>query len=189
MNFDSLGFTKLGDEIYVYNNFVSKEECERIVSLADSFTDKAWHEIGEGRTSSVSLTEIEKINARLSSMIGPELNLGRNCSIVRTPTGVGWGEHSDDHDFQHISEAASKYVEGEPFDVVENSLYGVVIYFNDFEGGEIYYTTQGIEYKPKPGDLLIHSSKKHCAHGVRPVKSKFRYSHSNHISNFVKVPK
>jgi hypothetical protein len=70
----------------------------------------------------------------------------------------------------------------------EDKKYGIVVYFNEFEGGEIYYPNQDIEYKPNPGDLIIHSAEEHCLHGVRPVKSDIRYSMSGHIYNMIKVP-
>ena len=62
------------------------------------------------------------------------------------------------------------------------------LYFNNFEGGELYYPNQNIIYKPKAGELVIHGSHDECAHGVKPVKSEVRYSYSNSIRKIVKVP-
>lgn len=187
--FHNDGFTKLGEDIYVFKNFATQEECSHIVSIVESFSDKAWHEIGEGRTGTAGLVEIDTIKQRIIAMLDKDTYLGKNCSVVRIPAGIGWGEHSDDHDFQENLKKAELYKDGDEFDLLENSIYGLVIYFNNFEGGEIYYPTQNIEYKPQAGDLVIHSSRIHCLHGVRPVKEGLRYSHSNHIWTPIRVPK
>lgn len=47
-----------------------------------------------------------------------------------------------------------------------------VLYFNDeYEGGEIYFTQYGIEFKPKAGSLLIFPSAANFSHGVREIQS------------------
>ena len=47
-----------------------------------------------------------------------------------------------------------------------------VLYFNDdYEGGEIYFTQYGIEFKPKAGSLLLFPSAANFSHGVREIKS------------------
>jgi hypothetical protein len=79
--------------------------------------------------------------------------------------------------------------EGEDFDIAENSIAGLIMYLNDFEGGEIYYSNQDVTYYPKAGDLVIHSSQEHCRHQVQEVKSDIRYSHSSHLFNLIPVPK
>lgn len=73
--------------------------------------------------------------------------------------------------------------------------YGVIAYFGDFEGGEVFYpginkdgtvktdmdgnTDDCLEYKPESGDLVIHSAFQPYSHGVREVKSGTRYAFSN----------
>ena len=83
--------------------------------------------------------------------------------------------HSDNVEFDALLKQANEYTEGEPYDLRENTIYGIVIYFNDFEGGELEYTEQNIIYKPEKGDFVIHYAKEHCAHGVKVVLSDVRY--------------
>jgi predicted 2-oxoglutarate/Fe(II)-dependent dioxygenase YbiX len=45
---------------------------------------------------------------------------------------------------------------------------------DDFSGGEINFPDQGIEYKPKPGDILIYQSK--FLHEVKPMTGSPRYN-------------
>lgn len=73
--------------------------------------------------------------------------------------------------------------------------YGIVAYFGDFEGGEIFYPMinpdgtvkevgndkpgECLEYKPEKGDLVIHSAFEPYSHGVREVTSGVRYAFAN----------
>lgn len=71
--------------------------------------------------------------------------------------------------------------------------YGVVAYFGDFEGGEVYYprinpdgSVKGkdvggecFEYKVEKGDVIIHSAFEPYDHGVREVTSGTRYAFAN----------
>jgi hypothetical protein len=57
--------------------------------------------------------------------------------------------------------------------------WGVVAYFGDFTGGEVYYPLQGIEIAVQPGDLVILGALDDHLHGVKEVKSGVRYAYSN----------
>jgi hypothetical protein len=73
--------------------------------------------------------------------------------------------------------------------------YGLVAYFGDFEGGEIFYPnikadgtkkdpsvdSEILEYKPQRGDLVIHGAFDPHAHGVREVTKGSRYAFSNFV--------
>jgi hypothetical protein len=74
--------------------------------------------------------------------------------------------------------------------------YGIVVYFGDYEGGEIFYpdinpdgtrkdawqlinNPECLEYKPEKGDVVIHCAFDPYSHGVRNVTSGIRYAFSN----------
>ena len=71
--------------------------------------------------------------------------------------------------------------------------FGVVAYFGEFDGGEVFYPRvdkNGIprdtydeidcfEYKPERGDIVVHSAFDQYEHGVREVTSGIRYAFSN----------
>jgi hypothetical protein len=73
--------------------------------------------------------------------------------------------------------------------------FGLVAYFGDFEGGEIFYVnidsdgnkSDGVRdnnrlvIKPERGDLVIHGAFNPHAHGVMPVTSGVRYAFSNFV--------
>ncbi len=192
--FNKDGFEKIGEDIYVYHNFVTEEECNSIVDIAKSLTEEEWvgrfNTTGEGhKTSNRSIDHLIPIKKRLSDKLEEGIYLAENISIVRMRKGATWGLHSDNHDFLDLIAASKLYTEGQEYTLEKNNIWGLVMYFNDFDGGRLFYPNQGIEYQPKKGDLVIHSSEEHCLHGVDELKSDVRYSHSNNLFNYIKVPK
>jgi hypothetical protein len=192
--FNKDGFEKIGEDIYVYHNFVTEEECNYIVDIAKSLTEEEWvgrfNTTGEGhKTSNRSIDHLIPIKKRLSDKLEEGIYLAENISIVRMRKGATWGLHSDNHDFLDLIAASKLYTEGQEYTLEKNNIWGLVMYFNDFDGGRLFYPNQGIEYQPKKGDLVIHSSEEHCLHGVDELKSDVRYSHSNNLFNYIKVPK
>lgn len=62
-------------------------------------------------------------------------------------------------------------------------MYGCVYYLNDdFEGGELWYPNQGVEYQPVPGDMIIHPGSREYSHGVREITSGLRISAGSFIT-------
>lgn len=58
--------------------------------------------------------------------------------------------------------------------------YGIIAYFGDWEGGEVYYPElDGLSIDPRPGDLVIHGATPKWKHGVKEVTSGRRYAFSN----------
>jgi hypothetical protein len=192
--FNKDGFEKIGEDIYVYHNFVTEEECDSILDIAKSLTEEEWvgrfNTTGEGhKTSNRSIDHLIPIKKRLSDKLEEGIYLAENISIVRMRKGATWGLHSDNHDFLDLIAASKLYTEGQEYTLEKNNIWGLVMYFNDFDGGRLFYPNQGVEYQPKRGDLVIHSSEEHCLHGVDELKSDVRYSHSNNLFNYIKVPK
>jgi hypothetical protein len=188
------GSINLGKDIYVYPNFISKEERLAILEDIKSITEEKWfghfNEGSQGaETAHIPLDKFIPINKRLSEMLDSDVYLGSSLSATRMKKGWVGPHHTDNFDFLDVIEASQNLKEGEDFDIAENSIAGLIMYLNDFEGGEIYYSNQDVTYYPKPGDLVIHSSQEHCRHQVQKVLSDIRYSHSSHLFNLIKVPK
>jgi hypothetical protein len=186
------GFVQLGEDIYVYKNFVSKEELISISDYLKTLSDDDWYEDNKDikwmlRTDNTKI--LEPIRDRIVNLSDKDMTIGSSTVFVKMKSGYSWGVHEDEYEFKDVIKKSKTYVEGEPFDLVDVSIYGIVIYFNEFEGGEIYYPEQNIEYKPAPGDMVIHGSGFNCRHGVKEILSDVRYSHSNHISRKIKIPK
>lgn len=185
---------KLGTDIYVYENFISKDECFSILESIKSIPEEKWltvmNAIGQGFESAhVPLSQIAIVNQRLIDILDDGVHLGNSLVPTRMRKGFIGPHHSDNFDFLKVVEANKILKENEEFELAENNIAGLIMYFNDFDGGEIYYSNQDVVYYPKAGDLVIHSSGEHCKHQVQEVKSEVRYSHSSHLYNLIKVPK
>jgi hypothetical protein len=90
-------------------------------------------------------------------------------AIVRWPIGARQEPHAD-KEF-HIGEERGRPNDFPHYDIA--SLF----YFNDeYEGGELYFPLQGIEFKPKAGAAYFFPGDKNYVHGVRPVKSGHRFT-------------
>ena len=192
--FNKSGFLTLGKDIFVYKNFVTDEECEILVQKAMSVPEDKWkqnfNEHGRGNERSmIWIEDLIQIHEKIKCILEKEIYLGIDRGLVKMKQGTKGAIHSDNHDSLHIRDANKLVKEDEDFDLGENTIAGIILYFNNFDGGDLLYIDQGITYHPEKGDLVIHSAEEHCVHKVQELKSGIRYFHSNNLFELIKVPK
>lgn len=186
---DNINFKKLGKDIWLYNNFLSNQEVDAIRNEINSLREELWGGNDPKSKTVIQSEEAGIISERIQNLLPDGLQVHKHSSITRLMIGQRQGAHSDNHDFIEIRKLNKLLKDGDCFNFVDNIIYGLIVYINDdYEGGEIFYTKQNISYKPKPGDLVIHSSDEHCEHGVNPVKTNIRYSFSSSIREKLKIP-
>jgi hypothetical protein len=182
-------FNKLGQDIWVYHSFLSKSEIDKILNKIATSDESLWNAGHPENKCTVNLQEVDIIAKRIQNLLKNNLKIHAHSSITRLKVGDYHGIHSDNHDFLEIRKLNKLVGENDCFTLVDNNVYGVVVYINDdYDGGEIYYTKQNIVYKPKAGDFIIHSAEDHCEHGVYPVKFGIRYSYPSSIREKIKIP-
>ncbi len=178
--FDHPGFKKIDEEIWVINNFLHKEESEEYVSIAESADESEWWNKSsgwyDGKFLSINDKPIIKtsfeISKRFSELFenGSSYKFGNPSSIHRMLPGQEMFVHADFPELDNIKE---EYV-----------LCNAAIYHNDFEGGELFYPEIGIEYKPLPGDLVMHPGTTKYRHGVKKVLgNKTRYMSTTWVAD------
>lgn len=190
--FNKNNFLILGKDIFVYKNFVTDKECEILIQEAISIPENKWEQSksGLGNERSIIWTDnLIPIHERIKCILEKEVYLGTNRGIVRMKQGDKGPIHSDNHDSLHIRNANKLIKKNEDFDLGENTIAGAILYFNNFNGGDLFYVNQKIIYHPEKGDLVIHSAEEHCMHQVQEVKDGIRYFHSNTLFNYIKIPK
>jgi predicted 2-oxoglutarate/Fe(II)-dependent dioxygenase YbiX len=162
--------------VVIIENFISIKECKIIV---DSIDDKiSWQSnTMQGIPDKVSNNLHEKPEAfkilknamdRLQNEI--EMHFGRPLE-ENFPGVRRW----DVGDYQPLH-ADGEDPEGHPNEafIVD---YGAVIYLNDdYEGGEIYFPDQGIDFKPNAGTVVFFPSNTMYIHGVREITKGIRYT-------------
>ena len=85
-----------------------------------------------------------------------DYSFGCPMSIHRMQPGQEMFVHAD---YAELDEVDKEYV-----------LFNVAIYHNEFEGGALFYPAKSfLEFKPEPGDLVIHPGTTNYRHGVRKV--------------------
>jgi hypothetical protein len=193
---------KIDNNIILVENFVSEEEIKDIFNIIDGLKEDDWRVeylgnlkhfcmekfgrddvenlVAEGKFEitqnwedknfNILNTEIQlKIYKRLGSLINNEdqsLELSGFATIQRMQEGVELKPHTDQDTDPSIRHAA-------------------ILYLNEeYLQGEIFFSNQNIELKPKPGSLLLFPGTKDYNHGVRHVGTgPIRYV----LEGFIKV--
>lgn len=193
--FLSKGFEKRGEDIYVYPNFISQDELDMINPILDEIRINAEYNPSHAGTHfekrvTREIKELEFLPKRIKDMFGNDYIVHQYITANILSEGDDWGEHFDSNDFIQLREIAKTLKDGDPYEILQDSHYGLVAYFNQVDkGGELVYTGQKIVYVPTPGDLVVHSSEKNCTHMVNEVLEGHRYSYSNHLGVELKLPK
>ena len=188
------GFSKIGEGIYVYKNFLSKEEISKLTLVFDDVRENSLFNKSLDGTPfenriSVPLSELEIVLNKSTLFFSPEFSLHPNLSVNVMEEGDHWGQHADNHDFIEKRKLSLLLKDGDPYTTVKDTRYGIVVYFNSVEeGGELYYSYQDLKYSPNPGDLVVHSAEEDCMHGVNMILRGHRYSYSNFLSTDIKIP-
>jgi hypothetical protein len=87
-----------------------------------------------------------------------------------SPAIVRWMEG-----YRQEPHADKQLQNGEPNDFPWYDLAGLFYLNDDYEGGELYFLNQGIEFKPKPGAAYFFPGDIGYSHGVKEITSGIRY--------------
>lgn len=175
--------------IFVFKNFITKDESQQLLDLAINATEDEWseynyterHENDEWEDRILMLHKCKKFDegkniivldifSRIKHQINNTLNkdtyeyTGFN-TIYRSKVGQEMKTHND----QGL---------GVKF------KYGVVLYLNDnYSGGEIFYPNIQLEFKPQAYSMVLHPAHEAYRHGVKAVTDGTRYS----MTTFLKL--
>jgi hypothetical protein len=197
--------TKSG--VFVFKNFISQNLIERIEKQLpefniDTFTYEKTLIDWYANKVSPAIDGIVEVWEEISELLAPTWVIHPASNLLTVKPG-------DNGMFVHSDSPGKKqcHLLSQP-DVWSTCCeldYGVVAYFGDFTGGEVFYpniredgTLKGpeelgidgpcLEYQPSKGDLVIHSAFNPYGHGVREVTSGIRYAFSNFCLKAVDNP-
>ena len=166
-NFNFIGNGK--ENIKIFNNFLSKEQCELILSNLDKSTalniEGFWSNrvFAEFSFPNEAKRILKMFRLKIKPFLENEylvklLPNSLNQHVVKWNPGEEMEPHIDDVGtiYNHISS---------------------VLYLNDnYEGGEIFFPQHDITVKPLQGDLICFPGNLNYKHGVKKVDSGFRYT-------------
>jgi hypothetical protein len=115
---------------------------------------------------------IEKMVARLKVEVDNFFGVDANPT---SPAMVRWlpGQLQMPHADKELHEGPDA---GKPNDFPYYDLAGLFYINDDYEGGELYFPNQGIQFKPKAGAAYFFPGDKNYIHGVTEIKSGIRYT-------------
>jgi hypothetical protein len=99
-------------------------------------------------------------------------------NVVAVPTGqtiVRWlpGQLQNPHADKELHDGPDA---GLPNDFPYYDIASLFYLNDDYEGGELYFPLQGIQFKPKRGAAYFFPGDKNFIHGVTEIKSGIRYT-------------
>lgn len=190
------GFFGTGPEMIIeIEDFMSPEELERVSTFArninqwdvtESHVDEDGvmiydHNYWEDRVCSIStMMEIDRempdFIRGLQERLKPYIKQFYDVEGYPTsPCIVRWlpGNYQNPHADKELHDPENY---GKPNDFPYYDL-GSLFYLNDdYEGGELFFPNQGVEFKPKAGAAYFFPGDLHYIHGVREIKSGIRYT-------------
>jgi hypothetical protein len=115
---------------------------------------------------------IEKMVARLKVEVDNFFGVDANPT---SPAMVRWlpGQLQMPHADKELHTGPDA---GQPNDFPYYDLAGLFYINDDYEGGELYFPNQGIQFKPKAGAAYFFPGDKNYIHGVTEIKSGIRYT-------------
>lgn len=189
------GATKIGEDIYLYKNFISPQSADELFNIAKNSPAEVWQPQFNSNMKIQHYTtrffrDAVFIYNKMKDLpiSSDDLILDDSVYLQKYHTGQGMGVHYDNNKLEKQIELAKSYSDMDEFEVVKQPVYGIVVYLNEVDGGELFYENQGIVYSPSPGDMVVHSAEKHCAHGVKPLISDLRIVLPSMIYREIKVP-
>lgn len=114
---------------------------------------------------------IDTMVARLKKEVDAFFNVNAiptSPAVVRWMPGYKQEPHADKE--LHIGDDA-----GKPNDFPYYDLAGLFYLNDDYEGGELYFPNQEIQFKPKAGAAYFFPGDKNFIHGVSEITSGIRY--------------
>ena len=181
---------KINNNIIIFENFLSIGECNLLTSFLDSFPYEKleehyilfWGKRLLNQNEVISQKGLENSFDLIKTFL-PELQ-ERVLKTIKNIEDSDWDVRSFNLIKMFKGSDTTKSGSGDGLEMYyhlddqehmqKEIFWGVVIYPNDnYTGGEIDYPHEGFSYKPKAGDMVIHSGK--TIHGVKGMLDGNRY--------------
>jgi len=161
-------YFEVEENVHVIKNFTTQEERDWFVAIAEAGTGEQWDSdkriwwnnkilyVGDENSQHPIIKNVmDRIRSLFDDSREEKWSFGGLITVHRMQPGEAMFEHADN---PSGTDGTTNYVQ-----------FGMVLYHNDFNGGEIVYKNIGINYKPEKGDLLMHPGTTKYTHYTLPV--------------------
>lgn len=203
---DNPNVEEIAPKLFRYRNFVSPEKVKEINEIMaeheknrEGFSSDHTIDWYHNKTTPV-IPELYEVWCKMNELLMPEYVIHPQLVMLATQVGDTMFVHSDSPG----EEMEEDLVAVDRWNTCCVLHYGAIVYFGEFEGGEVFYphfNKEGVfnydeewsedEYlrvQPEPGDLIIHGALNDYAHGVDTITSGTRYAYSNFVLPSSKNP-
>ena len=133
------------------------------------------HRVATAPTLEKSDPKVIEIIADMQARLKEKVDLFFNVDAHPTsPAVVRWlpGQRQQPHADKELHEGPGR---GKPNDFPYYDIAGLFYINDNYEGGELYFPNQGIQFKPKAGAAYFFPGDMNYIHGVTEIKSGIRY--------------
>lgn len=202
---------QIAPKLFIYRKFINGDLLKKINStlkkhmngpIVDHNVD--WY---NSRFTTI-VPQMHEVWEKASELIYPELSMHPQLCLLRAKVGEpGMFFHSDAPGAPHedcgpscaTCDITSRLlISSDVWNTCCRLHYGLIVYFGDFKGGEVYYPNfnrnaewvgdfkpyhnkEELLVKPENGDLIIHGSHNDYCHGVKEITSGIRFAFSNFV--------
>lgn len=208
MFYNNPNVEKISDNIYVYRNFIKKDRLDKIHGIIKDLEEQNLerkinsHNIDwYADKFSPAIPELYDVWCDMNELLLPEYCIHPQISLIVTKEGEEMYVHADSPG----EDMEDELIASDIWNTCCVIHYGAIVYFGEWEGGEVYYpniNSEGkfignfepynndseLRVKPNAGDLVIHGSLSAETHGVKKITSGSRYAFSNFVLPVSKNP-
>ena len=164
----------LKENIYQFDNFLSDEECNKIVDFfktLDTWEITCFYNAFIGKHES----NVSWYNEFCENMKEKLLNAAE-YAFDRKLKRLSFGSHKWSKGSSAGFHSDNSEMDGTPNAWQDNKLVTIVYLNDDYDGGELLFRDHNISIKPKRGTMIAFTSGFDNIHGVSEVKNSDRYT-------------
>lgn len=181
MNLENMEWKK--DDILVFNNFLTEEECQNIIKYWEHSVQKEtlpWEPISFYESYASNLPNDEdvlKFNLPKDFFNKLEEKIQEASEIARKGKLRKVSYHAQKWEPGAFADYHSDNSTNGVYNAFERSKWATFLYLNDdYEGGELEFRDHDIKIKPKTGMLASFNGGAQNEHQVTMVKNGYRYT-------------
>jgi predicted 2-oxoglutarate/Fe(II)-dependent dioxygenase YbiX len=171
------------EELTTLNNFIRNNESWDVTETHYNENGTVIYDSDYWANRVATYPTIEKANPEIPQVIEGmvarlKIEVDKFFSVDAEPTSpamVRWlpGQLQMPHADKELHEGPDA---GKPNDFPYYDIAGLFYINDDYEGGELYFPKQGIQFKPKAGAAYLFPGDMNYIHGVTEIKSGIRYT-------------